>query len=193
MQHALQGVTFSQLIKIKNETEIKTAVDLAIVKAVTKLNLKYNLQDHQVSAIVNSVLRVYKHETLEDLILCLNKGISGKYQNDGIIYTIDISVINMWMQKHLEEKADARQRQHQEQKYPSQDNEAENNEGILGLLLKKKEELKWLKEDEEKEQQMNQAVKSYKYDPEKQAKLNAQIDKQIQHGSKKEGTSKKPK
>lgn len=186
LKHTLTGASLNQLC-LHSEAETKIALDIAIVRACTKLNLKYNLQDHQIEFIVKEMLRVYKHETLEDIMLCLNKGVSGQYNNDGIIYTVDISIVNMWMRKHLAEKADLRERHHQEQKYPSG-----NSDGLLGLLATKKDEL-GITADEKKESEMKEAVRSYKPDHKKQAEINAKIDKQIEHGRKEEINRKRPK
>lgn len=187
LQHTLTGATLGQLVRNTNEAEIKTALDMTIIKACTKLNLKHNLQDHQIQSMVNEMLRVYKHETIEDIIMCFNKGVSGAFNENGIIYTVDISVVRMWMEKHLSEKADLREQLNHENKYPKG-----NSEGVLGLIATKKKELGF--EDEQKrEADMKAKVSAYPMNQEKQREINKKTDEQIEYGRKKEIERKKPK
>lgn len=108
--------------------EIKTALDLAITRLATRLNVKHNLTDNQMVGMVDELVNHYKNESLEDFLFVFSKARRGEF---GVIYKLDINTICEWMNKHLEEKAFYREKYHENLKFKS--DAANVNEALFKL------------------------------------------------------------
>jgi len=86
-----------------SRTEIATHVDWIIEMLTQTLNVKASLTEFQKKDLVYFLMDQYKHETLDDFILCFKMGKSGQL---GPIYgRIDREVIGKWMTQYLEMKS----------------------------------------------------------------------------------------
>lgn len=86
---------------------IEATLDVHLNNLVESLNLKWNLQPHQIKTIVEDLIDKYQYESLEDFILIFKRARQGEF---GELYRLDSAVIFGWMERYLEEKYEAFER-----------------------------------------------------------------------------------
>lgn len=102
---------FLQVKEYSHQTVVKTIAGF-LIKCSSQLGLSFD--PRFIEVLSEDVLDKYKYDSLEDIAECLKKGRQGFY---GTSYNkLTMIVITEWMNKHLEDKANARER-HIKQKY----------------------------------------------------------------------------
>ena len=116
--------TSTDLLKAKpiNEHILKfgrNEVNLEVAKYVNKciVGLGLTMDNYAIQILIEDLVDKYKFDSIEDIQECLKKGRRGEY---GTTYNkLNMIVISDWMSKHLEQKAMAREKQHQTRKNES--------------------------------------------------------------------------
>jgi len=88
----------------------RDAVNLEIAKSINKCcqALDIILENHMLQMLVEDIVEKYSTDSVEDVQQCLKKGRRGNY---GTTYNkMNMIVISDWMSKHLQEKAQAREK-----------------------------------------------------------------------------------
>lgn len=115
-----------QLVKVVGEQKIKMSLEIEIAKLASRLNVANNITATQLPFIADELLATYPEESLQDFILCFRRIALGYYGK--IYHQLDLSVISICMQEHIQEKAMYLERGHTELKkesdYPQVDYEA---------------------------------------------------------------------
>lgn len=114
-----EAIPVSVLKQTVSPSEIKLALDAELTRFVASLNLKWTINDSQIKSIVEDLLYKFPNETLEDFVLVFRKARLGEFINeDGskTIYRLDSAVIFDWMNKYLEIKYEAIERDLMKQK-----------------------------------------------------------------------------
>lgn len=103
------------LVRMKKEEPIKEIAD-AIIRELKKLAILYGwkVNDQWYKLFFDMILDSYPMETLNDIVLVLRNGASGKYKKP--IGILDPVTFKEWMAVHLEEKYRERERRLQEEK-----------------------------------------------------------------------------
>lgn len=104
--HAVEvGVPMCLVDKVAKE-ELIAFIEFELIKLSTMVNVdaRLNLQRHQVPLVAQSLYEDFKHESMEDIAVCLKRGAMGKYADEKGIFRIDGAVISQWMSRYLEEK-----------------------------------------------------------------------------------------
>lgn len=98
-----QGEPLSMVEKITGTDTILMALEVELTKLSSMVNIdsRLNLQSNQLQGIAKSLLQLYKTESLEDFMLCFNRGSMGLY---GSIFRLDGAVLTDWMRQYLDEK-----------------------------------------------------------------------------------------
>ncbi len=92
----------------------RNEVNLEVAKYVNKciVGLGLTMDNYAIQILIEDLVDKYKFDSIEDIQECLKKGRRGEY---GTTYgKLNMIVISGWMIKHLEEKAIAREKQHNE-------------------------------------------------------------------------------
>lgn len=93
--------------------EIKRALDAELTRFVAGLNLKWTINDHQISGIVEDLLYKFPNESLEDFVLMFRKARMGEFKDENgnsTIYRLDGAVIFGWMEQYLLQKYEVLER-----------------------------------------------------------------------------------
>jgi hypothetical protein len=90
--------------KLVSEKDIQALVEHELIRAAEMLNIdqRLNLQNHQIPTIAQGIIESFPNESLEDIVLCLRRGVMGRY--DEKLLRLDGAMITQWMYKYLEEK-----------------------------------------------------------------------------------------
>jgi predicted nucleotidyltransferase len=97
-----------------------------IAISVTKLQeaLSINLSNSQFAMLCNDIIDKYKHDSIEDVIICLQNARQGKYdwghEKRGILNMV---IISYWMSFHLDDKAAELEKRHANEKKVISENE----------------------------------------------------------------------
>jgi hypothetical protein len=106
-------VTIATQIKAHGEKAVKLEIASALDKLTVGLNI--NLSTAQFEILLDDLADLYKHDSLEDLIMCFKKARQGLYgwghEKRGVL---NMLVIKSWMAEHLEAKAIEREKAHEE-------------------------------------------------------------------------------
>lgn len=102
-------------IAAHGEGPVKAKVRMAVEKCAIGLNIE--LSDAQVVVLCEDLIDTYSHDSIEDILECLKKGRRGVYgfghnRRD----TLNMVLIREWMQAHLAEKWEQRERNHTTEK-----------------------------------------------------------------------------
>lgn len=112
---SLQAPTLRRLEAEHGRDEIVSILSILILRTAAFFNIGNNISEDQTLELAYMMADRYPYETVEDFVLMFNRAKSGKY---GEMYNrLDGLVIFSWMGKYLEEKAEAREKLHQRQKY----------------------------------------------------------------------------
>lgn len=93
--------------------EIKRALDAELTRFVAGLNLKWTINDQQISGIVEDLLYKFPNESLEDFVLMFRKARMGEFRDENgnsTIYRLDGAVIFGWMDQYLSQKYEVLER-----------------------------------------------------------------------------------
>lgn len=91
------------------------------------LNNSKNVVNELVQDIVDEIIDMYPYESIEDILLVLRKGRRGEYDTSyGKHNKFSVPLFREWMTCYLEEKAQAREKQHHQNKYDNIKIEQEN-------------------------------------------------------------------
>jgi len=76
---------------------------IAVMSNFLKLfNVKYTMNDLQISVFAERFIEEYEHESIEDLIVCLKSASVGSFGE--INHTIDSPIVFKWFRMHLDNK-----------------------------------------------------------------------------------------
>jgi hypothetical protein len=101
---AAKGTPIVNIIKAIDPIKVEAFISFVLATEVAAMwngDQRLNLQSHQRPVIAKSLMETFKSENLADFTLCFRRGVAGYY---GELYRIDLSIINGWMAKYLEEK-----------------------------------------------------------------------------------------
>lgn len=98
------GEPLRMVEKVTGSETILMALEIELAKVAAMLNIdsRLNLQNHQVPVIAKSLFETFKNESLEDFMLCFQRGSNGLY--DDKLLRLDGAIITGWMRRYLEEK-----------------------------------------------------------------------------------------
>lgn len=102
-----KAMPIAMLKKYAEPGAVELTLDLHLTRLIESLNLKWNLQTHQIKTIVEDLIDKYQYESLEDFILIFKRARQGEF---GELYRLDSAVIFGWMERYLEEKYEAFER-----------------------------------------------------------------------------------
>jgi hypothetical protein len=128
------------LVSKAAEKELIAFIEFELIKLSTMVNIdaRLNLQRHQVPLVAMALYEDFKHESMQDIAVCLRRGTMGKYADEKGIFRIDGAVISQWMSRYLEEKYEvvennlAKEKQDPEKKSASVKNFLELYRAVVG-------------------------------------------------------------
>ena len=102
LNDCLESDSLNKLKRQHSEQSLEIAVFGVVAEHMNLFNAKFHMSDFQIKFFSKTYIQKYGHETLDDLIICLQSAASGEY---GIIYnSIDPAIIFEWIMKHLDNK-----------------------------------------------------------------------------------------
>lgn len=110
LQACIEGKTLKALERENLGKELKISLDLQLMRLAASMNLTRNITGAQVETIVLDLIELFPYETLEDFILVFKRIRQGYYGTD--YNRLDGATIRGCMQKHLDEKAALREKNH---------------------------------------------------------------------------------
>ena len=106
----LKAKPIAMQLKQVNELTILTEIRISLEKCAMGLGI--GLTDFQAETICQDILELYRTDSVEDVQQCLKKGRQGIY---GFAHysrsSLSMPLISYWMSLHLEEKAQAREKE----------------------------------------------------------------------------------
>lgn len=109
MVELLKAKPISLQVQEHGEERILMEIRISVEKCATGLNL--SVDDEQVAILCEDIMEVYSHDSIEDVQICLKKARQGRYgfgfNKRGVI---TMELVREWMARHLEEKAQERER-----------------------------------------------------------------------------------
>lgn len=117
IHHAIAAPTIATLEKEVGPRVLIKVVSFLIKSIIDsfKVTNKPTTQD-EITVIASDFIDQFKHESLEDFVLCFRKARRGVFNET--FHRIDELVLFQWMQRHLEEKAEALEKIHHKRNYP---------------------------------------------------------------------------
>lgn len=110
IEDALEYPPISSQIKQFGGQQVVMVFIAEVTRNLAGFNVKENMSKEQIELFCEDFLTEYRHESLADLKIMFKKARLGRY---GRAYSyIDSSQIMEWFSKYLNEKAEAREREH---------------------------------------------------------------------------------
>lgn len=107
------GIPLSEIVRETGFKSVAQVLDIHLTRLVAQFNLNNNIQDHQVKTIVEDLMEKFPNESVEDFILCFKMARQNAF---GVVYHLHSAVVFEWMAKYLEQKYEAVEKKHREQK-----------------------------------------------------------------------------
>ncbi len=95
------ALPLAELKRVIGAKGIAQAIDIQLTKLVASLNVKWNLNEHQIKTIIEDLMDKFPNETIEDFILVFKKARQNEY---GEVFRLDSAVVFGWVEKYLDEK-----------------------------------------------------------------------------------------
>lgn len=150
VKECINGTLIRNAIHTNGFDNVQRLLEVELIRLASRLNIANNLQDHQIPFIAESLIEMYPLETIESFIYIFTNGARGRYGK--LFHTLDLTIINEWIQRYIEEKLN-----HVEQDYNNQKNKAleeskeVNDSRVIELIDSAISEIDKLKQAEELE------------------------------------------
>lgn len=147
--------------KIAGRESILLALEIELAKAASMLNIdaRLNLQNHQVPMVASELYETFKTESLEDFMLCFQRGSNGLY--DDKLLRLDGAIVTAWMRKYLEEKYAVVESKVIERKTEEKENKVDY--AAYAKRIKEKQEKESVLKSEALEKERNKQLQDLNY------------------------------
>ena len=146
LQKSMTGTSLARIEKKVSTGDLVRTIVFLIERAVDFFNVKSTLNSSQILLMAVDFLEVYKHETIEDIVMMFKMVRQGKI-GDKIFYLDSHVIMNEWMPQYLNFKA-----QQREQDYKTNKSNDTKLEDFQVDALNKYQKLKAKQETEKKDE-----------------------------------------
>lgn len=131
IDHAVTGISLKKAAELLDEDLIVSTIIALIIRTSSFLNISRPMTEDQATDTAYLLFEKYPFETLEDFVLMLKEGKSGKYGKN--YNRLDGMIIFEWMEIYMDRKSAHREKLHRELKF------SDNDLNIQQIVLKHEE------------------------------------------------------